>query len=575
MCGIFCAIGPNEQTAEQAQYADHANQQQAYRGPDAAGVHVIHMGSISITLAMTRLRITDQSDIPVPYRYPQWGITLAYNGEIYNWKEIRAELDNPWETNCDAEVLAAAWFHEGPKCLDRLNGMWSFILVDENTQSVWACRDRAGEKPLYLAREPNNPDTTYFASEIKGLPIALTEQPCLDVEIFDFDCRSELPIANVTAVEPATLLHVDLIANTTTSRKWWSLPHEADQEQVCTLPKYTETIDELRHLISNAIKIRVPEQVQYGILLSGGLDSAIIQAIAKSDHLYCLTFPDYDTLNVSDMAYLAAKGSPVQEVTFSRQDLIDILPTVAYHLDTPATWTAICQWHTFKRAASDKCQVVISGEGADELFLGYTRYRILWRLSQIFTDPLLVDYQPLAYYYLQRSADDILAGALNRADIGNREAYYGVKKIVQEYGAHATDADLATRMSRIDWATTMQVLLRMADRMASAHSIENRSPFLDHRVIELATSLPLSWKIAQQSNKTILRDVAYRFGVHPRVVHEQTKRGFTIPWPQWRSDPGTAQLARKTRGVWDRSDYAEMSLKAWRDNCLRGPAPKQ
>jgi len=558
MCGIYAEIktGALHASEEKARWACA---QMKHRGPNAEGVAQFRLPWAGVTLGMTRLKVVDQTDLTVPYDFIEnLGVLLTFNGEIYNWREVRGELSNgrvQWKTQCDAEVLAAAWrFYGGVKCLDKLNGMWGFVLVDTLTNEVLICRDRAGEKPLYYSwwRKADGP-TLYAASEIKALPVELREARCLDMDVFEFDCRSDTPFEGVEALMPGHYLHVTQDScekyNMGGEKTWWELP----QPEPCSMTHDT-IVDRTQELLVDAIKIRHVAEVPVAVQLSGGLDSAIVQAVCDNENLYCVTFEADGVDNVSQ-ARRAARGHLVKSVDFSRDELVEVLPRVAYHLDTPATWTAVCQWFMNEYVAEDGNVVVLSGEGADELFGGYSRYRTLYWFEQMLKDQHLEDYGPL----IQRVFDmpeNVLARMLNRGD--DCADLVHAKSIVHW---RAFDGSLVERMMHLDFYTTMQVLLRMADRMAAAFSLENRSPFFDYRLMEWSTKIPLKYKVDAYESKIVLRRVAYRLGVDQSIVEEKTKKGLYVP-PSWAGDGPK----------WDRRWFSTLMNAAWCERCLR-PAP--
>jgi asparagine synthase (glutamine-hydrolysing) len=254
------------------------------------------------------------------------------------------------------------------------------------------------------------------------------------------------------------------------------------------------------------------------------------------------------------MAKLASQGAEVVPVTFDLGMAEQAFDQIAYHLDTPATWTALCQWFLAKEIKTHGYKVVLSGEGADELFAGYSRYRILWWFSQAQQDPQLRNYQPLIDLVTVGSNERILATMLDRSR-GNYLSPHALH-LVRRF---SSGEDLVANMSRVEWHTTMQCLLRMADRMMAAYSIENRSPFFDYRLIELAARMPTRHKITPTWSKAVLREVALRLGVSPEIVNNPTKVGLVTPWNKWRA----AKLVGG-RGAWDRGDFSQYMLSAWR-----------
>jgi asparagine synthase (glutamine-hydrolysing) len=238
-------------------------------------------------------------------------------------------------------------------------------------------------------------------------------------------------------------------------------------------------------------------------------------------------------------------------VTFTKDELLAALPEVAYYLDTPATWTAVCQWFLNKRIAEDGGVVVLSGEGADELFGGYARYRVLHWLDTMIADPHLAGYGPLIQHaFGEVQPVSVPAHMLNRGGVGTLNHAITV---VWQYGRGRT---LVDTMSRVDFYTTMQALVRMADRMAACFGMENRSPFFDYRLMELSALIPSKTKITEHESKTILRQVARGLGVSWQITGERTKRGLTVP-ASWGD------------GKWSRGWFAKEMQIAWRARCLR------
>jgi asparagine synthase (glutamine-hydrolysing) len=515
----------------------------------------IDLSWASITLGMSRLKVVDQTDIPVPFDFREdVSIALAYNGEIYNWRELRASLGRlEWRTECDAELLAWLWrTRGGPKCLDMLNGMFAFVLVDVSKNEVFLVRDRAGEKPLYWTERGG---TVYAASEPKALPVRLTQGACPDMDVLEFDCGKTTPFDRVYALEPGMLLQLDSIRTGGATRgiapieqrRWWQLPTEPPAKKLDERT-FWESLVELEDTFKDAVRLRHVSERKVAIQLSGGLDSAMTQVIARCNSPYCVTFgEELDNLTAAE---LAAGREQVIPVTFDKDELLDVLLKVAYYLDTPATWTAVCQWFLNKRIAEDGGVVVLSGEGADELFGGYSRYRVLHWLDVMLADPHLKTYAPLVKRTFGGEPGSLLAGMLDRS-CGESRAR--AEYLVTAHGGHGT---LVDRMARTDFYTTMQALVRMADRMSAAFGLENRSPFFDYRLMELATRIPSANKVTKAESKAILRRAASRLGVNPAIINEETKRGLTVP-------------ASWGNGHWDRTWFASAMTDAWRLACLR------
>jgi asparagine synthase (glutamine-hydrolysing) len=210
MCGIFAAIGEVDYQGRELPEMEGHVRKLDHRGPDKHGIQMVELPWTKVYLGMTRLKVVDQTDIPVPYDFrDNLGVVLAFNGEVFNWKDLRVELngyvEKGWKTQCDAEVVAAAWRAWGPECLEAFNGMWGFVLVDTLKNEVFIARDRAGEKPVYL--DTRGPDVTYVASEIKALPLEKEACYCADVAALEFDCGQATPFVGIEALLPGHYEH--------------------------------------------------------------------------------------------------------------------------------------------------------------------------------------------------------------------------------------------------------------------------------------------------------------------------------------------------------------------------------
>ncbi len=516
-----------------------------HRGPNGRGKLAVDLPwSRYVMLGMTRLAIVDRRPLEVPFDFrPSCGVVLAFNGEVYNWRELRTELSDglPWQTDCDAEVVARGWRRWGVEMLGRLNGMFAFALIDTVAGELVLARDRAGEKPLYYAERHG---LLSFASEIKALPgIQLHEYPCDDMETLEFDCGPTTPFNGVLSLQPGHFVRLSRAGQVLRPRTWWSLP--TDTQPVAEL---ADVAEEAEALVIDAVRLRASADVPVAVQLSGGLDSAIIQAVANCERLYTVTFPE-DGVDNLELARAAAGGVEPRTVTFGIHGLMDALPSIAWHLDTPATWTAACQWFMAKQMAADGIVVALSGEGADEVFGGYARYKALRWLDEMQQDPALAGYGVMLDRML--GGGDPLVALLDRGVTA--EASEHAERLVMRHGGDGGGGRPA-QMARIDWHTTMQVLLRMADRMATAHSMENRSPFLDYRLVEFGARLPTSMKVdARKGTKLVLREVARRLGVPRQITDEQHKRGLFLPWSKWTGAP-----------EWDRHAFSWTMQQAWR-----------
>lgn len=397
MCSI---AGGYSKTKERLEMMRH-------RSPD--GMRVVTDDGFE--MGMGRLAIIDVQNDDFPMS--RSGRTISFNGEIYNYLEIRDELEflgYRFQTEGDTEVLLNAYIEWGEKCLNKLNGMFAFAIYDG--QNVFLARDIAGEKPLYYTTEP-----FAFASEAKAL---------------GFDCK-ELP--------PAHSLKYNLRTNKISKKRWWSFKQQHIQIETAE--------EELDYLLKDSIRLRTRSDVPYVLYLSDGVDSNLIR-----------TYQPFLTATYVD--------DP-----FDKQDFFKSIERIVWHLDYPVdSFSAFALWTLAKETHQVGAKVVLSGEGADELFGGYVRY---------------------------------VPNAMNlkaRDTFPSYETFFPIK----------SDPGFA------DFNGKMQTLLRMGDRMASAHGVENRCPFLDRRIIEFAFSLPNQLRAYGMDTKIILKSLlkkrlpSYQFG---------------------------------------------------------------
>jgi len=554
MCGVAAAIRPLGACLA-CKAPGIAILEQSHRGPHASGSIDMQLPWATISVSMNRLKIVDQSDIPVPFQYKYCGVVLALNGEIYNWSVLRQELGGPWETNCDAEVLARAYREWGiDGALARFNGMFSFILIDTYTFTIHVARDRFGQKPLCYAKHGEH---LYLSSEAKGLPIKLAETACLDMDTLEYDVLEDMPLAGVKQLLPGHRLELTGLGDPKLVC-WYEMP-EVDE---CTNTE--ELLDELESLLLDSVFMRCDAEVPVALQFSGGLDSVLIHTACKrlglDIPLYCVTMDEIDHITT---ARNAAPNDWVIPVEVNKAQFFEALHSVAFHLDTPATWTAVCQYLMNEVIARSE-RIVVSGEAADEQFSGYSRYRALYwlersrhgMLSLAQSDPHLAGYQALIN--LVSTSEDPVAALLDRG--GTSATGMRAKHWIAKYGGSGPSW---RRLARTEFHTTMAVLLRMADKMASAWSLENRCPFLDYRIVELSTRVPESQLINERESKVLLRNLARRWNVPDVVVSEPIKRGLAVPWSMW--GPTSNETAR---GAWDRSSFARIMRDHWRKSLL-------
>ena len=307
----------------------------------------------------------------------------------------------------------------------------------------------------------------------------------------------------------------------------------------------------LQSLLEAAV-IRCMGHGRTALQLSGGLDSAVIQAIGHFDDLYCCTWPEFDNITAARQASL---GRPITPVTFTREELLVTLPDVARVTEGKGTWSQCCQWIMAQRMKADGIQVVLNGEGADELFGGYARYRVLYWIEQMLSDPHLVEYLGVIEHTLAAMACNMGVG-------GDREALRGflVNRMLTRTSPHDgyngdKRGDMLAMVADHDERVGLKELVGFEDAIFQEHGIVHFHPFMDPEVVEFAHTIPTGWKVTETESKHVLRLVARRLGVNPAITNEVTKRGLVIP-PTWA--PGDAKK-------WSRGWFERFMEEAWRE----------
>ena len=294
----------------------------------------------------------------------------------------------------------------------------------------------------------------------------------------------------------------------------------------------------LKYLLEQSVKKCKKEGLKVAIQISGGLDSAIIQAMANSHHLYCCTWEDQDNIT---MAERASFGWKVKPVTFTKEEMIEVLPTVKKLTNGKGTWSQVCQYFLCRQIAEDKCDVVLTGEGADELFGGYSRYRILWHLDNMFNDPRLQDYKSIIEHVIGPKIH-IVKQMLNR---------HMHDSVVEKLLPNSCDL-LSETLADIERCNGLPNLLNFGEAIADEFGLKCLFPFMHESIQQFALDLPEHRKINEHYNKAILRELALVIGIDEQIISETTKKGLFIP-QSWRPE---------NEPLWSRKWFEDLMDKA-------------
>jgi asparagine synthase (glutamine-hydrolysing) len=576
MCGICGKLFFDSEQKVTAEQLDRMLSAISHRGPDGHGKYL--RGPLG--LGHTRLAIIDLSTGDQPMPNEDELIWLTYNGEIYNFRELRQELickGHVFRSNSDTEVIVHLYEEYGTECVNRLRGMFAFALWDDAARTLFLARDRVGIKPLYYI---NTGRALVFASEIKALLCGAEVQREVDLQaIHRFLTFLHLPgdqtlFKGIRKVEPGHYLLVN--GERVICQRYWDLHFDA----VASGQSLRRKCNDLRRLLKNTVQDHLMSDVPVGVLLSGGVDSTIVlscvaQETGKQINTFTIGFSGEEFDDERSFARLAADRFDTEhhEITISASEFAGFLPSYVRHMEEPVCEAPAIALHYVSRLARQHVKVVLSGEGGDEAFGGYQTYRNLLLLERIkyIAGPFRgllgssVDWfgglngfgrfkkygalcrTPLAAYYYSRAGTPFSYFNLHRAELCTRDFYgsvdtEGCTQIIKDLFARvdqqADQQPALNRMLYIDTKTWLpDDLLIKADKMTMANSLELRVPLLDHLVLEFAASLPPDFKVKGWTTKRILKE-AFKDSI-PREVIKRRKTGLPVPLRRWmRNDLG-------------------------------------
>ncbi len=539
MCGIAGIAGGRATEDELRRMAGAMT----HRGPDSEGV----WRDERCGLAFRRLAIIDLEDRSSQPLHLE-GLHLVFNGEIYNYVELREQLrglGHTFVTEGDGEVLLHAWAEWGEACLDRVNGMFAFAVWDGAALTL--ATDPFGEKPLYWRRTGERLE---FASDIPALSAA---GPPDEDALAAYVALGTIPASFYAETHRLPGAHVLRFADgRVTQRRYWT------PARVEVPSAYEDAVAELRRLLVDSIRLRLRSDVPVGTSLSGGVDSSAIVGLSAAlagdhtRHAFTAAFPGYERDEWSYAAEVAAAAGVVEHhaVEPTVEELLADMDRLVRDQEEPfGSLSIYAQWRVNQRAHAEGVTVLLDGQGADELFAGYPGVT-----GKRFGAPAF------AGRLLRRRAASPYATA-EAAAAGAR---------VEPPGAEwKGDSPLHGELLRQTFATSLPALLRYADRDSMAHSREVRLPFLDRRIAEFALSVPEDFLVRDGVRKAVLRD-AVRDVVPARVLDRTDKVGFEPPQAKWMADDRFRALAgdaiRGGRFIDRAAVEADLRAGAWRDH---------
>ncbi len=516
MCGILGGLNA-EFTQESLKRLDH-------RGPDQASLVTESVGSVgTVTLGQTRLNIVDRHDIELPVR--SGGASILFNGEIYNHPELKLELEGlgwTFRTKTDTEVVLLAYLQWGPACLEKFNGMFAIAIWDG--ERFFCARDRMGKKPFFYRVQAGSFE---FASEVKAFSnLEFVSQELFD--LFEFCVNEHTLYRNIFALRPGHYLVYTPSKGTYYTRAFWDIEHRVDRHIV----DEKKAVDAFIDLLEDSVRLRLRADVPVTLFMSGGLDSALIAKLSGVKEAFSCQFAEFkETIDEEKYARDLAHrlGIELHVITPTREDFLHDLPALAYHLEMPTGSFSVFPLYRLAKACHEaKYKVILSGEGSDELLAGYARTEFLLDASHSRDDLKSRQYSSM----LKRFHGSDLDRFCRMASRSGLRGAAQLQMFLRNYWS--TQKSALENISYIETRLFLQPLLQMGDRMCMAHSIENRCPFLDHRLVEFAFSLDDSIRCRDGVGKWIVHKAAERLLPKGSLLFTRgVKHGLPTPFNLW------------------------------------------
>lgn len=569
MCGIYGEITLSP-TAELSVNSREGVEALNHRGPDAGGC----WSGENVFLGMRRLSIIDLTGGMQPIWNSEHTICIVYNGELYNFLEIRTDLQargHVFQTDSDTEVVLHAYEEWREHCLARFNGMFAFAIWDIRLQKLFLARDRIGEKPLYYYQDHNR---LVFASEIKAIltnpyvPRVLNERGLINYLTFGYAIAPNTIYKSIYKLLPA---HYMVVTDGHVSTAcYWNLGDEAEKDDI-TLLTEEEIAERLFELLDDSVQRRMIADVPVGAFLSGGIDSSAVIALMKrhaSDKVkaFSIGFDVPGMFNELPDAERVATYLNVEHYKYIAQadELLQALRLLVYHYDEPFADVAGFPLYVLSRFASQEVKVVLTGDGGDELFGGYGRYQkdaqvacyqrfpgILQKSlpAAVGLFPSLSNYQiplenlavsdPALRYlsWLSVFSPNMLTNLLTPDILVAAEGYDARSAIAHYfYEGEALGLDTINRYMYLDLKSRLpDAFMEKTDKATMACSLEARLPLLDPRIVEFAFQIPSRRKIRNKQSKYILKKAIAR--ILPENVMAKQKQGFAVPISLWLRGP--------------------------------------
>lgn len=571
MCGITGYIKLSESATVTDGVLEQMNQAQFHRGPDEGDQYIDqHVG-----LAHRRLSIIDLSSGQQPMFSQDEQYVLIFNGEIYNFQEVRTELEqlgHQFKTHSDTEVILQAYIEWGPKSVEKLSGMFSYVVWDKQKKHIFITRDRLGIKPLFYAQVD---DVLYFASELKSIKLLPNLDKTIDAKALEqyfalgYVAEPKTIYSSVSKMNPGHVMLIDLNDVKIEPYQYWDVSY-AEQTQMDEAEYTEQLVTEMKKAVDSHMMAEVP----LGSFLSGGVDSSAVVAMMSqlSDKAVktCSIGFDVKDYNETDFAQMVAKRYQTDhEERVVASDDFDLLDELANLYDEPYADSSSMPTYRVCQLAREKVTVCMSGDGADELLAGYRRYALMMNEEKVRANiPAAIRkavFKPLGKVYpkldwapqflrakttFQSLAMDTAEGYFHGVSIMNddqrRELFshkvlenlgdYSALNVFREHEKNFDGKDALSLIQYLDIKTYLVGdILTKVDRASMAHSLEVRVPFLDHKFVEWTAKVPTELKLKQGQGKYVLKKA-----MEPHLPHDvlyRKKMGFRVPLADWFRGP--------------------------------------
>lgn len=564
MCGILGVLPLNDNGKSAFKFLNDAVRTLQKRGPDNNATYI----DDNIALAHTRLSVIDTSEKGnQPFFDKSGRYIIVFNGEFYNYKEYREKLLKKgikFHSNTDTEVLLYLFINEGIKCLKKINGFFAFAIYDKYEKKLILARDRFGIKPLYLYEDNNK---IIFASQLntffkfpvnKDIDLASL---CLYMQLTYVPSPFSI-LKNVKKISPGSyqILQVKNKKLERKSDKYYTLPQNNKFNG-----NYEDAKKTLKHLLEESVKLRLISDVPVGSFLSGGIDSSIISSIASKYKNNLDTFTvgikNNKFLDESKYAKILAKkiNSNHHCLMIGTNEMLESINNVLDNIDEPFADSSSIAVYIISKYAREKVKVILSGDGGDELFAGYNKYKAFYNSTNFLLLNRLLKYFPPIYKILPKSRKNAIENKIRQFERYIKGIKLNCKERYWYWSTFTEEKDALSIIKKINFISTYlerknnltvnindkidsvlrndidlvleNDMLVKTDRMSMALSLELRVPFLDHNIVNFANSIPVKYKINAKEQKIILKD-AFK-NILPKEILYHRKQGFEVPLDEY------------------------------------------